>query len=68
MSEEKQPLRNRNNNPEQLKTEKKSQLDADDTEMNVDSIPLEDLKQDMKDEKNSHETKKNSASKEHYPD
>ncbi|MFY4776086.1 hypothetical protein [Metabacillus sp. RGM 3146] len=70
MSEERQPLRNSNdkNHPEQLKTEKKSQLDADDSEMNVDSIPLEDLKQDMKDEKNPHKTKKNSASNEHHPD
>lgn len=63
MAEEKKPLRSNKDHehPEQLDTENPSQLDADDSEMNVDSIPLEDLKQDMKDEKKKHKTKKNSG-------
>lgn len=55
-------------NPEQVKTDKKTMHEMHEEEMNVDSIPLEDLKQDMKDEKNPRSTKGDSASDESHPD
>lgn len=55
-------------NPEQVKTDKETMTEMHEEEMNVDSIPLEDLKQDMKDEKNPRDTKDDSASDEKHPD
>lgn len=55
-------------NPEQVKTDKETMTEMHEEEMNVDSIPLEDLKQDMKDEKNPRATKDDSASEEKHPE
>ncbi|MBT2583516.1 hypothetical protein [Planococcus sp. ISL-109] len=51
-------------NPEQVKTDKKTLHEMHEEEMNVDAIPLEDLKQDMEDEANPRETKDSSSSDE----
>ncbi|GGD63007.1 hypothetical protein [Paenibacillus nasutitermitis] len=52
--------------PEQLSTDKESMLDRFESEQNVDSIPLEDLKIQHQDEKNKDQTKKTSSSPEKY--
>lgn len=54
-------------NPEQVKTDKKTMHEMFKEEETVDSIPLEDLKQDMEDEKNPRSTKDNSSSEEKFP-
>lgn len=54
-------------NPEQSKTDKESLSDMHEEQMNVDSIPLEDLKQEQREEKNPRETKSNSSSEEKNP-
>lgn len=55
-------------NPEQIKTDKETMTEMHEEEMNVDSIPLEDLKQDMENEKNPRDTKDDSASEEKQPE
>jgi|GEM_PF-2566038 len=55
-------------NPEGIKTDKKTLNEMHEEEMNVDAIPLEDLKQDMQDEKKPRDTKDSSSSDEKYPD
>ena len=55
-------------NPEQMKTDKKTLNEMHEEEMNVDSIPMEDLKQVMDDEKNPRNTKDDSSSEEKYPE
>ncbi|OHX56243.1 hypothetical protein BB776_05210 [Planococcus salinarum] len=54
-------------NPEQSKTDKESLSDMHEEQMNVDSIPLEDLKQEQREEKHPRETKSDSSSEEKYP-
>lgn len=54
-------------NPEQFKTDKKSISEMHEEELNVDSIPMEDLKQEQRGEKNPRDTKDNSSSEEKYP-
>lgn len=55
-------------NPEQFKTDKESINEMHEEQMNVDSIPLEDLKQEQEEEKNPRQTKKNSSSEEKFPE
>lgn len=55
-------------NPEQSKTDKESLSEMHEEEMNVDTIPLEDLKQEQQEEKNPRATKNNSSSEEKYSD
>ena len=55
-------------NPEQFKTDKKSLSEMYEEEMNVDSIPMEDLKQEKLEEKNKRATKNNSSSEEKFPE
>ncbi|WP_203332046.1 hypothetical protein [Planococcus beigongshangi] len=55
-------------NPEQSKTDKESLTEMHEEEMNVDTIPLEDLKQEQQEEKNPRDTKSNSSSEEKYSD
>ena len=54
-------------NPEQVKTDKKTMHEMFKEEETVDSIPLEDLKQDMEDEGNPRSTKDNSSSEDKFP-
>lgn len=53
-------------NPEQYKTDKETLVEMHEEELNVDAIPLEDLKQDQQDEKNPRKTKDDSSSEEKY--
>lgn len=55
-------------NPEQYKTDKESLTEMHEEEMNVDTLPLEDLKQEQLEEKNPRDTKSNSSSEEKFPD
>lgn len=55
-------------NPEQFKTDKKTMHEMFKEEETVDPIPLEDLKQNVHDEKNPRETKDDSSSEEKYPE
>lgn len=55
-------------NPEQFTTDNQSIQDMFEEEQNVDTIALEDLKQNMQDEANPRSTKDNSSSEEKYPD
>jgi excinuclease UvrABC nuclease subunit len=55
-------------NPEQFKTDKKSIQEMFEEEQTVDAIPLEDLKQEQKEEKNPRGTKEDSSSEEKFPD
>ena len=53
-------------NPEQYETTKKSLHDRFESELTVDPIPMEDLKQEKKEEKNGHHTKDSSTSEKKY--
>ena len=53
-------------NPEQSKTDKESLSEMHEEEMNVDTIPLEDLKQEQQEEKNPRETKSDSSSEDKF--
>ncbi|WP_144510292.1 hypothetical protein [Bacillus sp. FJAT-22090] len=55
-------------NPDLVKTEKESIFDRDEEMKTVDPIPVEELNEKVKDEKNKHHTKSTSASEERYPD
>ncbi len=63
---EKRHKKGETNNPEQLPDEERNQLDRDDAEMNVDAIPLEDLKEEEKEEKDKPHSKDDSASQKKY--
>ena len=54
-------------NPEQFKTDKKTMHEMFKEEETVDSIPLEDLKQEQEEESKPRATKENSSSEEKYP-
>jgi hypothetical protein len=54
------------NNPEQYKTTTKSLHDKFESELTVDPIPMEDLNQEKKEEKDGHHTKDSSSSEEKY--
>lgn len=53
-------------NPEQYETTKKSLHDRFESELTVDSIPMEDLKQEKKEEKDGHHTKDSSSSEKKF--
>lgn len=55
-------------NPENLKTDKESIYDMHEDMKNVDPIPLEDLKQEEREEKNHRATKSKSSTSEKYSD
>lgn len=54
-------------NPEHLKTDKESIYDMHEDMKFVDSIPLEDLKIEAREEKVHHDTKSKSSSEDKYP-
>ena len=54
-------------NPENLKTDKESIYDMHEDMKTVDSIPLEDLKMEEREEKHRRDSKSNSSSAEKYP-
>ncbi|WP_059173765.1 hypothetical protein [Bacillus sp. FJAT-27445] len=53
-------------NPEQYPTDKESLFDKFESEMNMDPIPLEDLKMEQQEEKAKHHTKNDSSSERKY--
>lgn len=54
-------------NPDLLNTEKESIFDMDEDMKTVDPIPVEELNEKVKDEKNHRNTKSTSASEKRYP-
>ncbi len=55
-------------NPEQYKTDKKSLTEMHEEELNVDAIPMEDLKQEKREEADKRGTKNSSSSEEKFPE
>jgi hypothetical protein len=55
-------------NPDLVKTDKQSLFDMHDDMKTVDSIPVEELNENVKDEKDHRKTKDNSASEKRYPE
>lgn len=53
-------------NPEQYPTENESLFDKFESELNVDPIPMEDLKEEQREEKAKHDTKNTSSSEKKY--
>lgn len=53
-------------NPEQYPTENESLFDKFESELNVDPIPMEDLKEELREEKEKHDTKNTSSSEKKY--
>lgn len=53
-------------NPEQYRTDKESLHDKFESELTVDPIPLEDLKQETHEEKNGQHTKDSSSSEKKF--
>lgn len=72
MSEKEQERKPNDNasmdNPEQYKTDKKTLTEMHEEEMNVDPIPMEDLKQEKREEKDKRGTKDSSSSEEKFPE
>ncbi len=66
MAEEKKKQQGKMDNPEQYKTDQQSLFDKFESEQNVDSIPMEDLKQEKREEKDKKATKNSSSSEEKY--
>lgn len=53
-------------NPEQYHTENESLFDKFEIEQTVDPIPMEDLKEELREEKAKHDTKNTSSSEKKY--
>jgi hypothetical protein len=67
-NEKKQPLKQgKMDHPEQYETDKESLFDKFESEQHVDPIPMEDLNQQVKDEKDKHGTKDSSSSEKKFP-
>ncbi|MTH55581.1 hypothetical protein GKZ89_19490 [Bacillus mangrovi] len=62
----KESTKHQKDHPEQVPTDKESLHDKFESEQNVDSIPLDDLKKDMQDEKKKDKTKDNSSSEDRF--
>ncbi|MFJ5769297.1 hypothetical protein [Psychrobacillus sp. NPDC093180] len=54
-------------NPDLVNTEKESIFDRDEQMKNVDPIPVEELNEQVKDEKDKDNTKSTSSSEKRYP-
>ncbi|MFC4354021.1 hypothetical protein ACFO0S_02925 [Chryseomicrobium palamuruense] len=68
-TKEKQDVKGRiMDNPEVMKTDQESIYDMHDDMQTVDSIPMEDLNQEVKEEKDHTRTKDSSSSEERYPE
>ncbi|PWA11213.1 hypothetical protein DCC39_09580 [Pueribacillus theae] len=68
MNEKEREIKQRRewDNPDQMKSEGTSIYDLHEEEQNVDSIPLEDLKEEMREEKDKHDSKDLSSSERKY--
>lgn len=58
--------RKETDHPEQYKTKEDTLFDRFESEQNVDPIPMEDLKMELREEKQKHKTKNNSSSEEKF--
>ncbi|OAS88349.1 MULTISPECIES: hypothetical protein [Metabacillus] len=58
--------RKETDHPEQYKTKEETLFDRFESEQNVDPIPMEDLKMELREEKQKHKTKNNSSSEEKF--
>ncbi|MBM7704283.1 hypothetical protein [Metabacillus iocasae] len=65
-NEKKLSTRTSMDHPEQYNTKKTTLFEQHETEQHVDPIPVEDLNQEVKDEKNKKRTKKDSSSEDKY--
>jgi hypothetical protein len=65
-SDDKKPIRDERDHPEQYPTDKPSLFDLDDSEQNVDPIPVEDLTLEKQEEKDKEGTKHRSSSDKKY--
>ncbi len=67
MSKDKKQLsRGKMDNPEHTLTDKEHILDKFEEEQNVDPIPIEDLRQENKEERHKHDTKQSSSSEKKF--
>ncbi|TLS39038.1 hypothetical protein [Pseudalkalibacillus caeni] len=62
----KRDTKERMDNPEQYPTDKESMFDRDDSELNVDPIPLEDVKEEQREEEDGEIIKDTSSSEKKY--
>lgn len=65
-NEEKKPLRDRRDHPEQYPTENPSLFELHESEQNVDPIPVEDLTLEQQEEQDKEGTKHRSSSDKKY--
>ncbi len=56
----------KHNNPERFKKDRESQLEVDQLVMPIDDLPLEDIKEERREEKDKHDTKDQSSSEKKY--
>jgi len=66
MREDKKPIRDERDHPEQYPTDHPSLFDLDESEQNVDPIPVEDLTLEKQEEKDKEGTKHRSSSDKKY--
>lgn len=66
MSDDKKPIRDERDHPEQYPTDKPSLFDVDEDQQNVDPIPVEDLTLEKEEEKDKETTKHRSSSDKRY--
>lgn len=64
--DKKQLSRGKMDNPENSLTDEEHMLDRFEEEQNVDSIPLEDLRQENEEERHPHDTKNSSSSEKKF--
>lgn len=67
MNDKKQAKTRNTNNPDVLDTDKESIFDKHEDMKTVDPIPVEELNEKVKDEKNKTKTKDSSATDKRYP-
>lgn len=56
----------KHNNSERFKKDRESQLEVDQLVMPIDDLPLEDIKEERREEKDKHDTKDQSSSEKKY--
>jgi hypothetical protein len=54
------------NNPKKFKCDRESQQEVDQLVMPIDDLPLEDIKEEKREEKDKHKTKNQSSSEKKY--
>ncbi|MBU7591343.1 hypothetical protein [Metabacillus halosaccharovorans] len=54
------------NNPDRFKKDRESQQEVDQLVMPIDDLPLEDIKEEKREERDKHDTKNQSSSEKKY--